>query len=157
MSDSPGRDESTPVHDGVVLVIEFRRFAGAAGAPAGIGVHRAERQTTLGVLAVFRFLPFHPTLVHAGVIQKEQTLLLNGPFPELLHGQPATGQLAAVDLGLDQAGIGVHLRRQQAQPEQFVIQAMKDGLAANPFDEVADGGMIEHHIVDGEETEPAVR
>ena len=114
---------------------------------------------TLGILVVFRFLPFHPILVLAGVVQNEQTVFLDGPFPGLRDGQTAAGQLAAVHVGLDQAGIGVHLRRRQPQPEQFVIQALEDGaeaLSASPLDEVADGGMVEDRVVDGEEAKPAV-
>ena len=55
--------------------------------------------------------PYHSLLVDAGFIQYEQAVFLNGLLSELLHGQPAAGQLVAVDVGLDQAGIGVHLRR----------------------------------------------
>ena len=43
--------------------------------------------------------------------------------------------------------------------QQLLVQAVKDGaeaLPANALYEVADGGVVEHGVADGEETKPAV-
>ena len=62
-------------------------------------------------------------------------------------------------LALTRLGIGVHLRRQQSQPQQFFIQALKDGaeaLVTDPLNEVPDCGVVKHRVIDGKETEPAI-
>ena len=110
VGDPQGKDEAAPVHDGVVLVVQPWGLARPAGAPAGIGARRTEGQKALGILEIPGLVPFHSILVDAGFTQYEQAVFLNGLLSELLHGQSAAGQLVAVDVGLDQAGIGVHLR-----------------------------------------------
>ena len=62
--------------------------------------------------------------------------------------------------GLDQAGICVHLSRQQSQPQQLPVEAIEylaEALIADALDEVADGRVVEHPVVYRQETEPAKR
>ena len=65
----------------------------------------------------------------------------------------------AVHVGFDQTGIHVHLRRPQPQAQQLVVQAVeyrREAAATNPIGEVADAGMVENRVVDGQETKPSV-
>ena len=52
MGDPPGQDETAPVCDDIILVIQTRGLAGSGGAPTGVGIHRAQWQPALGVLEV---------------------------------------------------------------------------------------------------------
>ena len=58
----------------------------------------------------------------------------------------------------DQAGVGVHLPRQQPQPQQLLVEQLEyltEPLVAYTLDEVADRGVVEHLVVYGQEAEPA--
>ena len=62
-------------------------------------------------------------------------------------------------LALAHGGVDVHLRLQQTHTEQLLIQAVKyfrEALPSDAVDEVGDGGMVEHWVVDAEETKPAI-
>ena len=159
MGDATGQDESAQIHDGVLLVLKAGSLAGPAGAPAGVGINRVQRQPPLRALEVPYSLVLNTLVVHGGIGELEQAVLLDGLLLELGHGQPAGRQPVSTDVSLDQAGVHVHLRRQQAQAHQLLVQSVEDGLEslpANAVDEVTDSGMVEHRVVDGQETEPAV-
>jgi hypothetical protein len=66
--------------------------------------------------------------------------------------------MMTTDVGFDQTAVSIKLGIQQAQLEQLVIQAVEylpRPFSTNPFDEVADGGVVEHWFVDGKKAKPA--
>ena len=83
----------------------------------------------------------------------------DGLFLDLRHSHPAGLQSIAAYVGFDQAGIHVHLRRQQPHAQQLVVQTVEDcreAIPGNPINETPDAGMVENRIANGEKTKPAI-
>ena len=154
-----GHDETAHVNDDVLLVKQAGRFTGPAGTPTSVGIHRAQRQPAIGPLEVPCFFMLNSVVVNRCLRNHEQAIDLDGLLLELFDAHPAGRQVMAIHVGLHQAGIHVHLRRQQPHAQQLVVQAVKDcpeTVATDPVDEVADAGVVEHRVIDGQETEPSV-
>ena len=64
----------------------------------------------------------------------------------------------SADVRPDETGVGVHLSRQQPQPQQLFVDQLEyltEPLVAYAFNEVADCGVTEPLVVYGQEAEPA--
>ena len=89
-----------------------------------------------------RLLPTGRIASNSRLSNSEQPVLLDGLLPEFLDDYTTGSQPIAAHVGLDEAGINIHLWRQQTHTEQLVIKAVEDlpeAFPANPVYEVGDG------------------
>ena len=65
-------DETDPVGNGFLLIIQTRGFAGSGAAPTHAGIHRAQQQPAPGILEVLDLPVLDPLVVNRGTGQHKQ-------------------------------------------------------------------------------------
>ena len=151
-------DEATMVYYHVLLVVQVRTPAATGRAPTCIRVYRTQWQPSFRILVVTDALLLFAVFVYLSLPQHEQPILLDSLGLELFYAHTARRQLATTDVRSHQAGVGVHLPRQQSQPQQLFVEPLEylpEALVPHTLYEVADSGVIEHLVVYRQEAEPA--